>query len=70
MGGQSHARTCGGVGSPEREKCVGGPERERQAPQARLDSQRRLLFSGEINYPKKVRKEVPEVGPMRRDLDR
>lgn len=42
VGGQTHARTCGGVGSPEGEKCVGGPERESQAGRPRLDPQQRL----------------------------
>lgn len=61
---------CQDLRRPEGEKRVGGPERERQPAQARLGPQRRLLFSGNINDPKKVRKEVPEVGPGRRELGR
>lgn len=33
VGGLSRARTCG-CGSPEEDKCAGGPEREKQAAAA------------------------------------
>lgn len=39
VGGLSRARTCG---SPEGDKCAGGPEREKQAAQTRPGPQRRL----------------------------